>query len=160
MKINTICFILLFLFLITAVSAAESNNETLKTIKQQDSTHTSYKMSVEKNNQKLEAKKVENDKLESSKKKVTIHAPDVKMYYKDGHDFTITLKDSKNKGIDNQKVKISINGATYTKITNKKGTAIFKITKKMVKNLKPGKTYPYYVEFGENIAKKNLVIKK
>ena len=80
-------------------------------------------MSVEKNNQKLEAKKVENDKLESSKKKVTIHAPDVKMYYKDGHDFTITLKDSKNKGIDNQKVKISINGATYTKITNKKGTA-------------------------------------
>lgn len=123
MKINTICFILLFLFLITAVSAAESNNETLKTIKQQDSTHTSYKMSVEKNNQKLEAKKVENDKLESSKKKVAIHAPDVKMYYKDGHDFTITLKDSKNKGIDNQKVKISINGATYTKITNKKGTA-------------------------------------
>ncbi len=123
MKINTICFILLFLFLITAVSAAESNNETLKTIKQQDSTHTSYKMSVEKNNQKLEAKKVENDKLESSKKKVTIHAPDVKMYYKDGHDFTVTLKDSKNKRIDNQKVKISINGATYTKITNKKGTA-------------------------------------
>ena len=30
----------------------------------------------------------------------------------------------------------------------------------MVKNLKVGKKYPYYVEFGENTAKGNLVIKK
>ena len=55
---------------------------------------------------------------------------------------------------------VKIDGKTYTVKTNKKGTAIFKITKKMVKKLKPGKKYPYYVEFGENIAKRNLVIKK
>ena len=59
-----------------------------------------------------------------------------------------------------QPVNVKIDGKTYKVKTNKKGVSIFKITKKMAKKLKPGKKYPYYVEFGENIAKKNLVIKK
>ena len=59
-----------------------------------------------------------------------------------------------------QPVNVKIDGKTYTVKTNKKGAAIFKITKKMVKKLKAGKTYPYYVEFDEDIAKRNLVIKK
>ena len=60
----------------------------------------------------------------------------------------------------NTPLNVKIDGKTYTVKTNKKGDAIFKVTKKMVKNLKAGKTYPYYVEFGEDIAKRNLVIKK
>ena len=59
-----------------------------------------------------------------------------------------------------QPVNVKIDGKTYTVKTNEKGAVIFKITKKMVKKLKPGKKYPYYVEFGENTAKRNLVIKK
>ena len=42
-----------------------------------------------------------------------------------------------------QPVNVKINGKTYTVKTNKKGAVIFKITKKMVKKLKPGKKYPY-----------------
>ena len=57
-------------------------------------------------------------------------------------------------------VNVKIDGKTYTVKTNKKGAVIFKITKKMVKNLEIGKKYPYYIEFGENTAKRNLVIKK
>ena len=60
----------------------------------------------------------------------------------------------------NTPVNVKIDGKTYSVKTNKNGAFIFKITKKMVKKLKPGKTYPYYVEFGENIVKRNLVIKK
>ena len=59
-----------------------------------------------------------------------------------------------------QPVNVKIDGKTYTVKTNKNGAVIFKVTKKMVKKLKAGKTYPYYVEFGEDIAKRNLVIKK
>ena len=60
----------------------------------------------------------------------------------------------------NKPLNVKINGKTYTVKTNKKGEASFKITSKMVKNLKVGKKYPYYVEFGEDTAKGNLVIKK
>ena len=60
----------------------------------------------------------------------------------------------------NTPLNVKIDGKTYTVKTNKKGETVFKITKKMVKNLKVGKKYPYYVEFGENTAKGNLVIKK
>lgn len=35
-KLNTTCFILLFIFLITAVSAADNKNETLLTQKETD----------------------------------------------------------------------------------------------------------------------------
>ena len=57
-------------------------------------------------------------------------------------------------------VHVKINGKTYKVKTNKKGKVIFKITKKMVKKLKVGKKYPYYIKFSENTVKRNLIIKK
>ena len=60
----------------------------------------------------------------------------------------------------NKQVNVKIGGKKYTIKTNKKGVAVFKITKKMVKKLKVGKKYQYCIEFGENTAKGNLIIKK
>ena len=138
-KINTIFFIFLFIFLISAVSAATSENNTISV----DNNPDSSKISVE--NENTETLTVEdNDKIKSEtltsknsedtlsvsqttaktsnvvKKKTTLTAPDVKMYYKDGTKFTATLTYGK-KVIQNAKIKIQINGQTYTKTTDSKG---------------------------------------
>ena len=60
----------------------------------------------------------------------------------------------------NKQFNVKIYGKTYTIKTNQKGLAVLKITKKMVNKLKIGKKYPYYIKFGENTAKGNLIIKK
>ncbi|MBE6497033.1 MAG: Ig-like domain repeat protein [Methanobrevibacter sp.] len=128
MKINTTCFILLLLLLITAVSAADNENETLEMISQPDSSKDLCSVSVESND---ELQKTDDEKLsetviystlikEGTKKKVTLSAPNVKMYYKDGSKFTATLKYQKML-IENAKIKIQIDGKTYTKTTNNKG---------------------------------------
>ena len=65
MKINTICFILLFFFLICAVSATDNQNETLQQ-KQPEKNHDLCQINVESNTAKVESKKVENEKLERS----------------------------------------------------------------------------------------------
>ncbi len=152
MKINTICFILLFFFMISAVNAADNNNETLESINQIDTnvhvdkvhedalqaksdTNEVISKSVESENtfsaikNKTTSSATEKTTL-SSKAKVTMKAPDVKMYYKDGSKFKVTLKDSSKKVIKNKKIKITINGATYTKTTDKKGIATLSLTLK------------------------------
>lgn len=123
-KINTIAFIFLFVFLISAVSAAECENETIKSIGQPDYEDL-CKVSVE-NTDKLQSpqdvEKLSASKNTVTKKKATLSAPNVKMYYKDGKKFTVTLKYNK-KVIGNAKVQIKINGETFTKTTNNKGQA-------------------------------------
>ena len=138
-KINTIFFIFLFIFLISAVSAATSENNTISV----DNSPDSSKISVENENTKTLTVE-DNDKIKSEtltsknsedtlsvsqttaktsnvvKKKTTLTAPDVKMYYKDGTKFTATLTYGK-KVIQNAKIKIQINGQTYTKTTDNKG---------------------------------------
>ena len=125
-KINTICFIFLFLFLITAVSAADRENETQEILTQPDSEEDLFEVSVEGSD---ELKTTSDEKIsktdipsasETTKKKVTLIAPNVKMYYKDGSKFTATLKYQK-KVIANAKIKIQLNGQTYTKTTDNKG---------------------------------------
>ncbi len=116
-KINTICLIFIFLFLISAVQAADNENETLQQI--QPDPHEDFSVaSVEKNEghdvEKLSATQ------ETEKKKVSLTAPNVKMHYKDGSKFTVTLK-YKNKAISNAKIQIQINNKTFTKTTNKSG---------------------------------------
>ena len=140
MKINIICFTILLFLLLGAVSAAEIDNETSKQSTEQ-SQNTIYPMSPENqdklkatNNEKIEIHVNSTAKLEKSKTtvavltkaktkktKITISAPDVKMYYNDGSKFTVTLKNSAKKVIKNAKVKITINGKTYVKTTNDKG---------------------------------------
>ena len=118
-KINTICFVFILLFLISAVSAADNENETLQQI-QPDSQEDLTTLSVSNN----DIEKVE--KLSATqtveKKKVTLSAPDVKMHYKDGSKFTVTLK-YKKQVIGNAKIQIQINGQTFTKTTDKTGKA-------------------------------------
>lgn len=142
-KINTIWFIFLLFFLICAVSASDSENETMQSIEQPDPNQDLCKLSVENINEETRLKstsddelsvvKVENDeklqvstvnelKTSSAKKKISIVAPNVNMYYKDGSKFTVTLK-YKTKVISNAKVIININGKNYTKTTNTKGIA-------------------------------------
>lgn len=137
-KINTICFIFLLVFLISAVSAADSENETIQSIQQPDPNEDLSKVNVESNeidtlkqSENLEGKlQIESNDVEKlsatqkveTKKKITLSAPNVKMYYKDGSKFTVTLKYNK-KVIGNAKIKIQINGQTYTRTTDKTGKA-------------------------------------
>lgn len=126
-KINTICFIFLFFFLICSVSAADNGNETINTIQQPNPNQDICTMSIEDVDCKLEAANVEKiSKAASSlktvkKEKVTLKAPDIKMHYKDGTTFTVTVKDKNKKAISKAKVKITINGKTYSKSTDKTG---------------------------------------
>ena len=155
MKINTICFILLFFVLITAVNAADSDNETLQTINQPDPNQdidSVEKLQMKSVSEEVVSKSVENDNVISaavkqdvvsakkynsitavkSKLKVTMKAPDVKMHFKDGTNFKVTLKDNNKKVMKNTKIKIAIDGKTYTKKTDSKGVATLSL------NLKSG----------------------
>lgn len=125
-KITTICFVFLFFFLVSAVCAANNENETLKQTQYADYQDTLSAIN-EGHLDELQATSTEKQPTSSAtkltKEKVTISAPNVKMYYKDGSKFKVTLKDSKKKPVKNAKIKISINGATYNKFTDSKGTA-------------------------------------
>lgn len=118
-KINTICFVFILLFLISAVSAADNENETLQQI-QPDSSEDLTTLSVSNNDVKNVEKLSATQTVE--KKKVTLSAPDVKMHYKDGNKFMVTLK-YKKKVISNAKIQININGQSFTKTTDKTGKA-------------------------------------
>ena len=115
-KINAICFVFVLLFLISAVSAADGENETLQQIQPDSQEDLSMSNSDVQNVEKLSATQT------VEKKKVTLTAPNVKMHYKDGSKFTVTLK-YKKKAIGNAKIQISINGQTLTKTTDKTGKA-------------------------------------
>ena len=67
----------------------------------------------------------------------TVTAKDITKYYKGSTKYTATFFDSKGNVLNNTKVKITVNGKTYTKTTNAKGVASLAI------NLKPG-TYKVY----------------
>lgn len=137
LKINTICFIFLFLFLISAVSAANIENETETNLQQPNPNQDLCKISIENDYEKL---KISNDETEilkatsptKTKEKVTITASNLKMYYKDGSKFKISLKDKNKKPIAKAKISFTINGKTYSKNTNGKGIAYLDI------NLKSG----------------------
>ena len=118
-KINVICFVLLLLLLVSAVSAADNENETLNQVQEDphdDLTAINSEDSVVPEVEKLSATQ------EVEKKKVTLKAPDVKMHYRDGSKFTVTLKYKKSV-IANAKIQIQINNKTFTKTTNNSGKA-------------------------------------
>ena len=121
-KINTLCFIFLFLFLISAVSAADCENETIKTISKSDTQETLQISDVENTILEQSIEKTTLNATKVTKQKVTLSAANVDMYYMDGHKFSVTLKDKDKKAIRNAKIKISIDGSTYTQITDTKGT--------------------------------------
>lgn len=127
-KINTLCFIFLFLFLITAVSAEDYENETQNTISQSNMDEIPNDI----NGQILQASNVENNKQGQSlekntistapnKQKVILKVPDVEMYYNDGHKLKVSITDKNKKPISNVKLKIFIDGKGYSTLTNKNG---------------------------------------
>ena len=168
-KINTICFIFLLFLLVGVASAAEMDNETLKqTIEQPDdelcriapdnqgelraNSRNIENLEASVNKEKLEAsKKAYSAIITDSKMKLKINAPDVKMHYKDGSKFSVTLKNELNKVMKKSKVKITIDGKTYTKTTDSKGKASINL------NLKSGK-YTVTTTFDEtkNYHKKSV----
>lgn len=163
-KINTICFIFLLFLLIEVASATQIENETLQqTIKQPEEVPCQITLDNQdellaspKNMEKIEASKTDKSKekanvITGGKLKVNINAPDVKMRYNDGSKFTITVKNELNNPIKKSKVKISIDGKTYTKTTDSKGKASLKL------NLKSGK-YTAVTTFDEtkNYHKKSV----
>ena len=119
-KISTICFILLFFFLISAVSAANNENETIKSI---DPAQDISKLCAEEISEKLEISNTQSNNLKASsvKENVSLTAPDIKMYYKDASKFAVTLKDKNKKAIAKAKIKITVNGKSYEKVTDSKG---------------------------------------
>ena len=130
-KINTICFIILLFLLVGVASAAEMDNETLKQTNEQPEdelcqmapdNHDELRASSE-NMEKLEAGESAYLGTTGGKINVKISAPDVKMHYKDGSKFTVTVKDELNKAVKKAKVKITIDGKTYKKRTDSKGKA-------------------------------------
>ena len=67
-----------------------------------------------------------------SKKDVTIDAPDIKLYYKNGTRFVATLTDIDGNKLANQSLIFAISGVNYTRTTDSSGSASIAI------NLLPG----------------------
>ena len=176
-KINTICFILLFFLLISAASAADSDNETLENANQPDPNQDIDNLNDEKlqsceiddavsksveSESELGASNLRASLVEGTikatqkvaKLKVGLKAPNVKMHYKDGSKFKATLKDHNGKAMKNAKLKITINGETYSKKTDNKGTASISL------NLKSG-TYSVVTTYeGSGVYAKKSVTSK
>lgn len=154
-KLNTIWFILLLFLLIGVASAADLDNETLEQTIEQD-----ICLANPENQDCLTASNANENKLESSIKqsvsankiKVNIKSRDVKMHYKDGSKFTVELKNQFNQPMKKYKVKIAIDGKTYTKTTDSKGKASISL------NLKSGK-YTVITTFDETTLFKKQSVK-
>ena len=70
----------------------------------------------------------------------------------------ITLK---GKSVLKQKtMKVKFKGKTYTIKTNKKGVAYFKLSKKVIKKLKKGKTYSYKISYNKDNLKRYIYVRK
>ena len=146
-KINTICFIFMFLFLIGAVSAANSDNETILSIQQPDPYQDPCKSSLENNDEKSSA-----TATTVFKERVTLNAPNLKMYYKDGSKFKATLKDGNKNAIPQAKIIMTVNGKSYEKTTDRKGVASLDI------NLRSG-SYIILTDFAETGKYKSQSVK-
>ena len=113
-KLNTICFIILLFLLIGAVTATDSDNETLqKTVNQPDDNISQPKcedtLTLSHNTDRLEMNVNPDNGVKSklvhsivpaaasTKTNVALKAPDVKMHYKDGTKFIVTLKNPSKK---------------------------------------------------------------
>ena len=79
----------------------------------------------------------------SNDNSVSIEAPDVELYYKNGTRLEANLVDSNNNPISNQTIIFSINGLDYERVTDSQGTASIAI------NLNPG-DYSVLVSYNGN----------
>ena len=72
----------------------------------------------------------------------------------------VTLKKVNKKYIKGKYVTLKFKGKTYKVKTSKKGVAIFKIKKNVLKKLKVGKKYSYKVSYGKDAVSKKITVKR
>ena len=87
----------------------------------------------------------------NTKIQTKISAKDINTCYKEKSSLVLYLKDNKNQAISNKTIKLSLNGKTYTQLTDKLGKASFSLY-----GLKPN-AYNAKIEFyGDNEYKKSV----
>lgn len=154
-KIKIICFIFLFLFLISAVSAVDNENKTLK--ENLNDTSKLKAINLENNTQNLCSINGEigqiNTNSKLTKEKVNIKASNVNMYYKDGHKLSVSITDKNSKAISKVKLKITLNGKTQIKTTDSKGKILIDL------NFKSGK-YSVLINFEGTNKYQSKILKK
>jgi hypothetical protein len=72
----------------------------------------------------------------------------------------VTLKKVNGKYLKGKRLKLKIKGKTLKAKTNKKGKAVFKVKRNVLKKLKVGKTYRYKVSYGKDIVTKKIKVKR
>jgi hypothetical protein len=147
--------------------ATDGDNETLQhPIEQQNENvcqvSLEHQDKLESNQEHLEKIETSNVKKTTPAKskdkiktnlKVYLTAPDVDMYYKDGSQFVVTLKNHNKKVMKNEKIKITVNEKTYVRKTDSQGKARLTI------GLKSG-TYKVKTTFTKNDYYKKSVESK
>lgn len=94
------------------------------------------------------------------KKSTKIIAKNTNFIPSSGKYFTATLVDNDGNVLVNKTIKISINGKTYTKITNSKGQVSLKISLKKIKTYKTKIKFSGDSEYTGSSVTVNIVIKK
>ena len=72
----------------------------------------------------------------------------------------VKLMTVKNKYLKSKKLTLKINGKNIKAKTNRKGVAVFKLKKSIVKKLKAGKRYKVKVSFGKDAVTKKIKIRR
>lgn len=72
----------------------------------------------------------------------------------------VSLKKVNGKYLKGKKITLKFKNKKYVAMTNKKGVAIFKINKKIIKKLKVGKKYNYQVFYLKDKVSKKITVKK
>ena len=72
----------------------------------------------------------------------------------------VTIKKVNGKYLKGKKIILKFKGKKYSVKTNKKGVAIFKLNKNVLKNLKVGKNYKYQVSYLKDTISKKVFVKK
>ncbi|WP_462315202.1 Ig-like domain-containing protein [Methanobrevibacter sp.] len=72
----------------------------------------------------------------------------------------VSLKKVNGKYLKGKKLKLKIKGKTLKAKTNKKGKAVFKLKKNVLKKLKVGKKYRYKVIYGKDVVTKKIKVKR
>ena len=72
----------------------------------------------------------------------------------------VKLMTIKNKYLKSKKLTLKINGKNIKAKTNRKGVAVFKLQKSIVKKLKAGKRYKVKVSFGKDAVTKKIKIRR
>jgi hypothetical protein len=127
--------------------------------KESDIRTINFTKNIERNSKSF-INKIFNANSNKVKIKHVIKAYNKKVKKHSGLNVKISLKKVNGKYLKYKKIKVKFRGKIYKIKTNKKGVAIWKIKKSMVKNLKVGKSYTYKITYGKDVLNKKITIKR